>query len=82
MRKLSAVVENGLRAVKDLDLLKVLQSEIRHELSNNPFQAGSLFFPPALMILYSHIFYSLIYLLPFFFFFHYTYLVLERFMGL
>ncbi|XP_015898078.1 uncharacterized protein LOC107431626 isoform X2 [Ziziphus jujuba] len=45
MRKVSAIVGKGRQALQDLNLLKVLQSEIRHELSANPFQnteSGSL----------------------------------------
>ncbi|KAF3441987.1 hypothetical protein FNV43_RR15903 [Rhamnella rubrinervis] len=45
MPKLSPILRKGCKALHDLDLLKVLQSEIKHELSSNPFQntrSGSL----------------------------------------
>lgn len=44
MRKVSAIVGKGRQALQDLNLLKVLQSEIRHELSANPFQVPPLLF--------------------------------------
>ncbi|KAL5546361.1 hypothetical protein UlMin_006048 [Ulmus minor] len=45
MRRLSTIVRNGQKALQDLNLLKVLQSEISYELSAKPFQdvgGGSL----------------------------------------
>ncbi|EXB39071.1 Mitochondrial acidic protein MAM33 [Morus notabilis] len=45
MRKLSTILRKGQKALQDLELLKILQSEISHELSSNPFQdieGGSL----------------------------------------
>lgn len=47
MRKLSPILRKSRQALQDLDLLKVLQSEIRHELSLNPFQV-----PPLLFVIY------------------------------
>ncbi|KAI8562321.1 hypothetical protein RHMOL_Rhmol03G0027900 [Rhododendron molle] len=38
MPRISSVLRKGRKAIQELDLLKVLQSEIRHEHSSNPFQ--------------------------------------------
>ncbi|CAK9139910.1 unnamed protein product [Ilex paraguariensis] len=38
MPRVTPVLRKGLKAIQDFDLLKVLQSEIRHELSSNRFQ--------------------------------------------
>ncbi|XP_058205371.1 uncharacterized protein At2g39795, mitochondrial [Rhododendron vialii] len=38
MPRISSVLRKGRKAIQELDLLKVLQSEIRHEDSSNPFQ--------------------------------------------
>ncbi|XP_004303644.1 PREDICTED: mitochondrial acidic protein MAM33 [Fragaria vesca subsp. vesca] len=37
MRKARGLVQKGCKAVQDLNLLKLLQSEIQHELSSDPF---------------------------------------------
>uniref|UniRef100_A0A803P743 Mitochondrial glycoprotein n=1 Tax=Cannabis sativa TaxID=3483 RepID=A0A803P743_CANSA len=45
MQRVSKIIEKGAKALQDLNLLKLLQSEITHELSSNPFQevkSGSL----------------------------------------
>ncbi|KAK4371472.1 hypothetical protein RND71_010947 [Anisodus tanguticus] len=38
MRKVPAILRQARKAIGDLDLLKILQSEINHELSTKPFQ--------------------------------------------
>ncbi|KAD3336276.1 hypothetical protein E3N88_31795 [Mikania micrantha] len=44
MSKVATLLQKGKKAVQDLDLIKVLQSEIRHELSNDLYknETGSL----------------------------------------
>ncbi|EXC41872.1 hypothetical protein L484_000214 [Morus notabilis] len=42
MRKLSTILRKGQKALQDLELLKILQSEISHELSSNPFQTKEM----------------------------------------
>ncbi|XP_050382548.1 mitochondrial acidic protein MAM33 isoform X2 [Argentina anserina] len=37
MQKVRGLVQKGAKAVEDLNLLKLLQSEIQHELSSDPF---------------------------------------------
>lgn len=38
MRKVTAVLQKAQKAIHDFDLLKILQSEINHELSTKTFQ--------------------------------------------
>ncbi|KAI3811725.1 hypothetical protein L1987_21454 [Smallanthus sonchifolius] len=44
MSKVATLLQKGKKALQDLELLKVLQSEIRYELNNNPYknETGSL----------------------------------------
>nr|GEU91618.1 mitochondrial glycoprotein [Tanacetum cinerariifolium] len=44
MSKVASLLQKGNRVLRDLELLKVLQSEIKHELSNDPYKkkGGSL----------------------------------------
>ena len=38
MSKVASLLQKGKRAFRDLEWLKVLQSEIKHELSNDPYK--------------------------------------------
>ncbi|CAK7342678.1 unnamed protein product [Dovyalis caffra] len=38
MTRVTPILQKGSKALEDLGLLKILQSEIKHELSNTPFQ--------------------------------------------
>lgn len=40
MLKVATMLQKGMRALQDLELLKVLQSEIRHELSNDLYKVS------------------------------------------
>jgi len=40
MRKLNPLLKRGLKAIENGDLLKILQSEIRHEISHPRFQVN------------------------------------------
>ncbi|PWA76265.1 Mitochondrial glycoprotein [Artemisia annua] len=41
MSKVASLLQKGKRAFRDLELLKVLQSEIKHELSNDLYKSES-----------------------------------------
>lgn len=44
MARATNVLRRGYRAIEDLDLLKILESELNHELSSMRFQVGFLHF--------------------------------------